>query len=141
VSPTPARDHGAVADIQIAAVAAATARSIPGVARLQPGVWGLVQQLSRELWERITGEPYPDIAGVDAAILDDATATLDITLVTDGHRPAAAVVADVQLAVTTAIGARLAILVSAVAVHVCEISLPHKPPRRHHGPLAPLIAG
>ncbi|HEX2298613.1 MAG TPA: Asp23/Gls24 family envelope stress response protein [Pseudonocardiaceae bacterium] len=124
MSPTPARDHDTVADIQIAAVAAATAKSIPGVTRLQPGVWGLVQQLSRELWERITGEPFPDIAGVDAAILDDATATLDITLATNGHRPATVVVADVQHAVTTAIAARLAIPVSAVAVHVCEISLP-----------------
>jgi uncharacterized alkaline shock family protein YloU len=124
VSATPARDHGAVADIQIAAVAAATARSIPGVARLQPGLWGLVQQLSRELWVRITGEPYPDIGGVDVALLDDTTATVDITLVTDGHRPAAAVAADVQHAVTTAIAARLAIPVGAVAVHVCEINLP-----------------
>jgi uncharacterized alkaline shock family protein YloU len=124
VSPTPARQHGAVADIQIAAVAAATAKSIPGVARLQPGLRGLVQQLSRELWERITGEPYPDIAGVDTAILDDTTAMVDITLATDGHRPAAAIAADVQHAVTTAIAARLAIPVSAVAVHVCEISLP-----------------
>jgi uncharacterized alkaline shock family protein YloU len=124
VSPTPASDRGAVADIQIAAIAAATVKSIPGVTRLQPGVWGLVQQLGRELWERITGEPYPDTAGVDAAILDDATATVDITLATDGHRSAAAVVADVQHAVTTAIAAHVAIPVSVVAVHVCEISLP-----------------
>lgn len=118
-----------ILDLQVAAVAATVARAVPGVARLQPGLWGLVQQLSRELWERVTGEPYPDLAGVEAEIhgragIHNRIATIDITLVTDGHRPAAEVAADVQHAVTTTVASHLDVVVTSVAVHVCEINLP-----------------
>ncbi|MGH3566935.1 MAG: Asp23/Gls24 family envelope stress response protein [Pseudonocardia sp.] len=112
-----------ILDLHVAAVAAAVARAVPGVARLQPRLWGLVQQLSRELWERVTGEPYPDLAGVEAEIHDRA-ATIDIRLVTDGRRPAVDVVADVQQAVATTVASHLDIVVTGVAVHVCEINLP-----------------
>jgi len=37
-----------VAEIRVAAVAAAAARAVPGVVHLQPGPWGLVQQLGTE---------------------------------------------------------------------------------------------
>ncbi|MGH3616188.1 MAG: Asp23/Gls24 family envelope stress response protein [Pseudonocardia sp.] len=112
-----------ILDLQVAALAATVTRAVPGVARLQPGLWGLVQQLSRELWKRVTGEPYPDLAGVEAEIRGRTTA-IDITLVTDGHRPAAEVAADVQHAVTTTVTSHLGIVVTSVAVHVCEINLP-----------------
>ena len=124
MSPTAARTHRTVADIQVAAIAATAARSVPGVARLQPGLRGLVQQLGREIWERLTGTPYPDVAGVDATTRGDETAIIDITLVTDGRRPAAATAADVQHTVTSALAAHQTIPIGTVAVHVCEISLP-----------------
>lgn len=113
-----------ILDLHVATVAAAVARAVPGVARLQPRLWGLIQQLSRELWERVTaGEPYPDLAGVEAEI-HGRTATIDITLVTDGHRPAVDVVAEVQRTVTTTVATHLDIVVTSVAVHVCEVDLP-----------------
>lgn len=124
MSPTSARTHRAIVDIQIAAIAANAARSVPGVARLQPGLRGLVQQLGRELWEHLTGTPHPDIAGVDTTIDDDATAAIDITLVTDGRRPATVIAADVQRTVISALSTHQAIPISTVAVHVCEISPP-----------------
>lgn len=114
---------GNVADLQVAAVAAAAARATAGVARLQPSVWGLVQQVSRDLWERVTGQPYPDLGGVEVELRDDA-AWIDLTLVTTGTWPAAAIAAAVQRAVTEAVIYQNGIPVTAVAVHVCEISVP-----------------
>lgn len=124
MSPVSARTHRAVAEFQVASVVAEAARSVPGVARLQPGLRGLVQQLRRDLWERVGGVPYPDVAGVDATIGDSISVMIDITLVTDGQRPAASIVADVQHIVASALSARLAVPTSVVAVHVCDISLP-----------------
>jgi uncharacterized alkaline shock family protein YloU len=123
VSPDLVGEPDTILDLHVAAVAATVARAIPGVTRLQPRLWGLVQQLSRELWERVTGEPYPDLAGVEVEI-HNSTATIDIRLVTDGRSPAVDVVADVQQAVTTTVASHLNIVVTHVAVHVCEINLP-----------------
>lgn len=114
---------GAIVDLHLAATAADIARATPGVLRLQPGLWGLVQQLSRELWEHVTGDPYPDLGGVEAE-LRDRVAHIDITLVADGHRPAAAVAADVQHAVAATVTASFDITSASVAVHVCAIGLP-----------------
>ena len=58
-------DPRPVAEIRIAAVAAAAARAIPGVAHLQPGLWGPVQQLGTDLWTRVTGKPRPYTGGVE----------------------------------------------------------------------------
>lgn len=123
MSPDLVGEPDTILDLHVAAAAATVARAIPGVARLQPRLWGLVQQLSRELWERVTGEPYPDLAGVEAEI-HNSTATIDIRLVTDGRSPAVDVVADVQQAVTTTVASHLNIVVTSVTVHVCEINLP-----------------
>jgi len=59
-------DPRPVAEIRVAAVAAAAARAVPGVAHLQPGLWGLLQQVSTDLWTRLTGKPRPDTGGVEA---------------------------------------------------------------------------
>ncbi len=110
-------------DVRVASAAADAARATPGVERLQPGLWGLVQQLGHELWEHATGEPYPDVAGVEVELADGA-ALVDITLATDGTVPAAQVAAAVQRAVVDAVAVRAAVPVVSVAVHVCEIALP-----------------
>lgn len=111
-----------IADVHVASAAADAARATPGVGRLQPGLWGLVQQLSHELWEHATGEPYPDVAGVEVG-LEGGLARVDITLATDGTIPASGVAAAVQRAVVDAVAARTAVPVVSVAVHVCEIAL------------------
>jgi uncharacterized alkaline shock family protein YloU len=120
---TPLENLGEVADVHVASAAAGAARATPGVERLQPGLWGLVQQLSHELWERATGEAYPDVAGVEVE-MQDGVALVDVTLATDGTIPAGQVAAAVQRAVVDAVAARTAVPVLSVAVHVCEIALP-----------------
>ena len=120
---SPLEELGEVADVHVAAAAADAARATPGVERLQPGLWGLVQQLSHELWEHATGEPYPDVAGVEVELRDEV-AVVDVTLATDGTLPAGQVAAAVQRAVVDAVAVRTAVPVVSVAVHVCEIALP-----------------
>lgn len=110
-----------LAELQVAAAAADAARATPGVERLQPGLWGLVQQVGHEMWVRATGEPYPDVGGVEVELVASGF-RLDVTIVADGSRPAADIAFAVQRAVAGAVGG---VTVAEVAVHVCEISLPH----------------
>jgi uncharacterized alkaline shock family protein YloU len=116
-------DPRPVTEIRIAALAAAAARATPGVAHLQPGLWGLVAQLGTELWTRATGKPRPDTGGVEVAIDVHAdTTTIDITLVTDGLRPAAATAAHVQRAVHQAVTDSGAAPPTRIAVHITDIA-------------------
>ena len=115
-------DPGPVTEIRIAAAAAAAARAVPGVAYLQPGLWGLVQQLGTELWTRVTGKPRPDTGGVEV-VVDGDTTTIDITLVTDGLRPAAVIAADVQRRVHEAVTDTCAAAPTRIAVHITDIAL------------------
>ena len=115
-------DPRPVAEIRVAAVAAAAARAIPGVAHLQPGLWGLVQQVSTDLWTRVTGKPRPDTGGVEV-VIDGDTTTIDITLATDGLRPAATVAGDVQREVHLAVIDSGVAPPARIAVHVVDIAL------------------
>ncbi len=115
-------DSGAVVGTHVAAVAAEVARAVPGVERLQPDLWGLVQQISKRLWQRVTEESYPDIAGVEAEV-KNGVAVIEIAIIANGHRTVAAVVHDVQRDVAEAVVSRLDVPVACVAVHVCDISL------------------
>lgn len=112
-----------VAEVRVAAAAADAARATPGVARLQPGLWGLVQQLGRDAWTRLTARPYPDVAGVEVG-LDAGTTTIDIALVCDGSIPAAVVAGDVQRNVHRAVLATCSIAPTRIAVHVVDIAPP-----------------
>lgn len=109
-------------EVAVAAAAAEAARATPGVVRLQPRIWGLVQQLSLQMWERATGRPYPDTAGVEVDI-DDAVVAVDISLVLHGRSQAAAVADAVQRAVPPAVTAATGLTVSAVTVHITDIDL------------------
>lgn len=118
-----------VTGIRVAEIAAAAARSTPGVAHLQPGLWGLVQQLGGEAWTRVTGRPRPDTAGVEVAVrVDPATGamaiTVDVTLVADGRRPAAVVAGDVQRRIDGAVHTSFGVAPRRVAVHVTDVALP-----------------
>ena len=114
-------DPGPVREIRIAAAAAAAARATPGVAHLQPGLWGLVQQLGTELWTRVTGQPRPDTAGIEVRIDGDAV-TIEVTLVADGRRAASATAGEVQRNVHRAVHAAHDIAPRRIAVHVVDIA-------------------
>lgn len=116
-----------VLEVRAAEAAAQAARAVPGVVRLQPGVFGLLGQLAARAWERATGRGLPDIGGVRAELDDrrteDPTLRVDLQLVVDGGYQAAAVAADVQLAVPAAVTDAVGVLVTVVLVHVVEIDL------------------
>lgn len=121
LSPRTARYNTEVA---AAAAAADAARSTPGVVRLQPRLWGLVQQLSREMWERATGTHYPDVAGVEATLDAEGTAVdLDISMVLHSGHNATTVSAAVQGAVRIAVATATGLDVTAVTTHITDIDL------------------
>jgi hypothetical protein len=112
-------------EVRLAVAAAGAARATPGVVRLQPGLWGLVQQLTRELWERATGQCYPDVGGVRVS-LGGGAATVEIALVTDARFEAASVAVAAQRAAADAVGLAAGAdgpELRSVAVHISEISL------------------
>jgi uncharacterized alkaline shock family protein YloU len=109
-------------EVAVAAAAAQAARTTAGVVRLQPRIWGLVQQLSQQMWERATGRPYPDTAGVEAT-LDGDTVTVEIALVLHGRYQATAVADAVQRAVPPAIRTATGLTVSTVTVRITDIDL------------------
>ncbi|WP_084216196.1 Asp23/Gls24 family envelope stress response protein [Pseudonocardia spinosispora] len=127
-SASAATESNAVTDVEIdievtaAAVAATAARATVGVARLQPGVWGLVQKFSQQMWERATGKTYPDTAGVEVT-LDGDTIAVEVTLVLHGGYQAAAVADAVQQAVPPAVTAATGLAVSTVTVRITDIDL------------------
>jgi uncharacterized alkaline shock family protein YloU len=105
-----------------AAAAADAARATSGVVRLQPGIWGMVARLTRDMWERATGTPYPDTAGVDVDLHGD-TVAVEVAFVLHAHYRATTVVEDVQRAVRTAVIAATGLEVSTVSVRITEIDL------------------
>ena len=113
----------AVTEIRVAATAAAVARAVPGVARLQPGLWGLVHQLGNELWTHATGLARPDTAGVEVTIAHEVT-TIDIAVVADGRRPAAVTAGEVQRLVHDAVRAAHDVRPERIAVHIVDIAVP-----------------
>lgn len=115
-------EQATVTGVRVAAAAADAARATAGVVRLQPGVWGLVRRLSQEVWERATGQEYPDTGGVEAT-LDGDRVRIDLTVVTDARAQAAAVVRALQQAVSEAVTDATGLLVSVVSVHVTDIDL------------------
>ncbi|MBN9108496.1 MAG: hypothetical protein J0I34_06915 [Pseudonocardia sp.] len=122
-------DDRLVTQIRVAEVAAAAARSTPGVAHLQQGLWGLVQQLGAEAWTRVTGRPRPDTAGTEVAVRVDpvtgaVTVTVDVMLVVDGRRPAAVVAGDVQRRIGGAVYAAFGVAPGRVSVHITDVAVP-----------------
>lgn len=112
-----------VIEVRAADAAARAARAVPGVVRLQPGIWGLVRQLAALAWERATGQDLPDIAGVQAELTDNGGIRVDLRLAVDGRRQVTAVGVAVQDAVTAAVSADVDIAVIAVRVHIVEVVL------------------
>jgi uncharacterized alkaline shock family protein YloU len=111
-----------VLEVRAAETAACAARDVPGVAALQPGLWGLVRRLTAESFERLTGRPAPDTAGVEAD-LRDGQLHLDLRIVVDGGYRAATVAAEVQRVVRAAVPVAVGHPVTRVVVHVVMIEL------------------
>ncbi|WP_156934638.1 Asp23/Gls24 family envelope stress response protein [Pseudonocardia spinosispora] len=109
-------------EVAAAAAAATAVRATAGVVRLQPRIWGLVHQLSQQMWERATGKAYPDTAGVDATV-DGDTVAVEIALVLHGGYQATAVADAVQRAVPAAVAAATGLTVTTVTVRVTDIDL------------------
>ncbi|MFC0626179.1 hypothetical protein [Kribbella deserti] len=114
---------GLLMEVEAADAAARAARAVPGVVRLQPGVWGLLRQFAVRAWEQTTGKVLPDIAGVDARLVEDGTRLrVELRIVVSIHSQAAAVGAAVHEAVTVA-AIEAAGKPVEVTVHIVEIDL------------------
>lgn len=112
-----------VVEVRAAEAAARAARAVPGMARLQPGVLGLLVQLATQSFERATGLELPDIAGVRADLADDDAVGIELQIVVDGGYQAAAVGAMVAQAVTEAVPAVAGVAVAAVRVRIVEVEV------------------
>ncbi|GAA4853534.1 hypothetical protein ACFQ34_01970 [Pseudonocardia benzenivorans] len=86
-----------IEDVRTAADVATAARSVPGVRRLQPGLRGLVTQVTADAWRRLTSRAFPDFAGVETRRRGDAL-HVEITIVTDSRYQAASVADEVHRA-------------------------------------------
>jgi len=113
-------DDAAAVALTAEAAAAAAARSTAGVVRLQPGVWGLVAQLGRELWDRKAH--HPDTAGVTVTVTG-ARITVDVCLVIDPNHRAVDVADVVQHAVAQAVRTSTGYPVDSVSAHITDIDL------------------
>jgi uncharacterized alkaline shock family protein YloU len=108
--------------VALAEVAAGAARSVVGVVRLQPGVVGLLKQFAAQAWERASGRPVPDVAGIDVDLHADGQVEIGARIVTAATHNAA----EVGAAVHTAIGQAIEPLTGAiprVRVRIVEIDL------------------
>lgn len=119
-----------VVEVRAADAAARAARAVPGVVRLQPGVFGLLAQLAAQAFERATGLAVPDIAGVQADLVPrpadrppagERPVRIELQIVVDGGYQAAAVGAMVHKAVTESVPVAAGVPVSEVRVHIVEV--------------------
>jgi uncharacterized alkaline shock family protein YloU len=107
-------------EVRAAEAAATAARGVPGVACLQPGLWGLVRRLAADGFERLSGKALPDVAGVEADLVDGGV-RIDVRIVVDAPHQAAVVGGAVRGAVVEAVPAAVGLPVVAAAVHVVGI--------------------
>jgi hypothetical protein len=107
-------------EVRAAEAAAVAARAVPGVVCLQPGLWGLVRRLTEDAFERLTGQALPDIAGVDADLVDGGL-RIDVRIVVAAPYQACAVGGAVRRAILAAVPPAVGSPVVAAAVHVVGI--------------------
>ncbi|MGY4771250.1 hypothetical protein ACXC9Q_30440 [Kribbella sp. CWNU-51] len=110
-------------EIKAADAAARAARAVPGVVRLQPGIWGLLRHFATHAWEQATGKALPDLAGVTADIADHGQQIrIDLRIVVSIHHHAAHVGAAVHDTVTAAV-ATVTDKPARIRIHIVEIDL------------------
>lgn len=103
------RAYSEIAEPVFAAIAARAAAEVPGVARLEPGLFGLMGSMARSARGRVKGlEPAPT-DGVRVAVQPVADSNplvrIEVDVVLTGLDQAAAVACAVQRAVTRAVTA------------------------------------
>ncbi|GAB3838879.1 hypothetical protein [Kribbella italica] len=117
-------------EIRAADAAAKAARAVPGVVRLQPGVWGLLRQFAAQAWTQATGKKLPDIGGVDAGFrTDHHQLRIELRIVVSIHHHAAQVGQAVHDAVLTAVSA-VTDTPAQIRIHIVEVDLEPEPSRQ-----------
>jgi uncharacterized alkaline shock family protein YloU len=110
-------------EIRVAEAAAKAARAVPGVVRLQPGVWGLLRQFAANTWTQATGKALPDIGGVDADLTADRSQVrIELRIVVSVRFHATTVGEAVHHAVTDAVAA-VTDKPAQLQIHIVEIDL------------------
>jgi uncharacterized alkaline shock family protein YloU len=98
VSTSLRRTHSEIAEPVFAAIAARAAVAVPGVARLEPGLLGLIGSVTRSARGWIKGVAPASVDGVRVA-LEPALVRIEVNVVLSGLDQAAAVAGAVQRAV------------------------------------------
>lgn len=104
----------------VASVAANAARRTPGVARLEPGVGGLVRAWGRAKWQQIKGITPAPAEGVLVELEGDAV-RIRLSIATSGNAQAAVVARSVQREVRRAVTRDTGLAVGKVSVTVLDI--------------------
>ncbi|RJQ66484.1 Asp23/Gls24 family envelope stress response protein [Pseudonocardiaceae bacterium YIM PH 21723] len=104
----------------VRSVAARAARSTPGVARLEPGVWDLAKSWSRSTWQKVRGVDSAPADGVHAQVTDGAAA-IQLSIATTGREPAFAVAQAVQRSISGAVSAQTGLKVTEVRVSIIDV--------------------
>ncbi|MBN6042063.1 Asp23/Gls24 family envelope stress response protein [Amycolatopsis sp. 195334CR] len=107
----------------VAAVAAAAAAGVPGVVRLEPGVFGLVGSLGRTLRQQVKGLDPAPTEGVRVSYEGNESVRVEVDLVLSGAGQVAAVAQAVQRAVAGAVAAATGLAVAAVSVAVLDVEV------------------
>lgn len=110
-----------IADPVIAAVAARAALAVPGVARLEPGVRGLVSSLVRMGKQRWTGADPIAADGVRVRREPGGALTVRLDLVLTADRRVATVGVAVQQEVSRVVSEQTGAVVAEVTVTVTDI--------------------
>ena len=118
------RTYSVIAEPVFAAVAARAAIDVPGVARLEPGLFGLIGSLARSARGWVKGLDPAPVDGVRVAIdpTDDGPVVrIEVDIVLSGLDQAAAVACAVQRAVARAVAAATGCPPAEVSVSILDI--------------------
>lgn len=111
-----------ITDEVIAAIAAHAAGATPGVARLQPGLAGLLGEFSRRTRQRLGLAAGAATGGVEVERAAGGV-TLRLEIAADGHDQAAAVARAAQQAVARAVSEGTGLAVESVAIRILDIDV------------------
>ncbi|MFI9380806.1 Asp23/Gls24 family envelope stress response protein [Kutzneria sp. NPDC052558] len=114
------RTHSEIAEPVFAAIAARAAIAVPGVARLEPGLLGLIGSATRSARGWIKGLTPASVDGVRVSV-EPELVRIEVSIVLSGLDQAAAVGGAVQRAVGRAVAAATGYESIEVSVSVLDI--------------------
>ena len=115
------RANSVIAEPVFAAVAARAAAGVPGVARLEPGLFGLLGSLARSARGWVKGLDPAPADGVRVTLDPDGSVRIEVDVVLSGLDQAAAVGGAVQRAVRLAVAAATGCTLASVSVSIMDI--------------------